>query len=118
MPNTGVLPYRLTDPLFTTALKTFMTILHKTQSLVCGLLSGEFSFQFPSSTTEAVVSWPPEQRSWSAELRVQWFGGLLARTSNMCETLLKTGQLLLETLLKTIQLILVDTEVCVQQLLK
>ncbi|CAI8022701.1 Thyroid adenoma-associated protein [Geodia barretti] len=81
----------LTDPLFTTALKTIMTILHKTQSLVCGLLSGEFSFQFPSSTTEAVVSWAPEQRSWSAELRVQWFGGLLARTSNLCEALLKTG---------------------------
>ena len=68
-----------------------MTVLHKTQSLVCGLLSGEFSFVFPPTDTEAVVSWTMEQGSLSTESRVLCIGGLLAKASAICEDLLKTG---------------------------
>ena len=82
---------RLRDPLFITALKTLMTILHKTQSLVHGVLSGEFSFRISVDATEAVVTWPVEQRDWSIESRVEWITGLLKRVNEICENLLISG---------------------------
>ena len=81
---------RLTDSLFTAALKASMSILHKTQHVLRNLLLGWSSFQFNS--TNCMITWPLEHRDQSTEFKGQWIVGLLERVARVCEELLKTGQ--------------------------
>lgn len=83
---------RLTDPLFIAALKTCMTILHKTQSAVSDLLLGAFSFHFHSTNTDNGFTWPEEYKDQSTEFKGQRVLELLERAENVCEMLFKTGQ--------------------------
>lgn len=83
---------RFTDPLFITALKISMSVLHKSQSLVSNLLLGESSFQLPSTKAKSVVTWPVEVRSQSIELKVRWVTTLLERITRVSEEILTTGQ--------------------------
>jgi hypothetical protein len=81
---------KFTDPLFITALKTSMSILHKSQSVVSSLLLGASSFQFPSTKSESVVTWPAELRGQSTELKAHWVTTLLERATRLCEEILTT----------------------------
>ena len=78
-----------------------MALLHKAQSLVCGLLSGDFSFQFSSDAARGAVTWPVEQRVQSAEAKVQWVTGLLETAKRVCEHLLKTGMFIFHPVILT-----------------
>lgn len=82
---------RLTDPLFIAALKTGMSILHKTQSAVSNLLLGAFSFQFHTTNACSGFTWPIEYKDQSTEFKGQWVLELLERAGSVCEMLLKTG---------------------------
>ena len=83
---------RFTDPLFITALKISMSILHKSQSVVSNLLLGKSSFRLLSTKAELVVTWPVELRDQSIELKVHWVTTLLERATIVCEEILATGQ--------------------------
>ena len=83
---------RFADPLFITALKISMSILHKSQSVVSNLLLGESSFQLPSTKAESVVTWPVEVSGQSIKMKVHWVTTLLERTTRVCEEILATSQ--------------------------
>lgn len=83
---------RLTDPLFIAALKITMSILHKGQSVVHRLLSGESTFQFTSDNTGVQVTWPAECMDESTGVKVQWVKRVLHRQMDVCEEILKKGQ--------------------------
>ena len=75
------------DPLFIIVLKITMSILHKTQSLLCDLLSGR-----TISSSNIEITWPKEIRVESTEFKVQWVRGLLQTAKRICEEILQTGQ--------------------------
>ena len=60
-----------------------MSILHKTQSLVCDLLSGR---------TLSDITWPKDITVESTEFKIQWMRRLLQRAKRICEEILQTGQ--------------------------
>ena len=73
------------DPLFVTALKTMMSFLHTTQTLVCSLLSGG------AMSPRIEITWPPEIRQKNKEVKVHWVRGFLERGMHICEEILQTG---------------------------
>ena len=82
----------------TIALKSTVTLLHKTQPTTDGLLLGATTFDLQLSDPPFDITWPEEVQGQSSEVRGQWTRELLDRATQVCTKFLEKGKHLIQRL--------------------